>query len=178
MSGATVVPARPRVSVVIPCFNLGAYIDEAVSSVLDQPSEDVEIIIVNDGGNDDTASVTRRLAQDDPRIRLIDRSPPEGVGRALKEGLLSDQDNQKAILEVSTFASTAGSEPTTLAGYLERMKEGQEEIYYLTGESRTQVENSPHMEAFQAQGYEVLILTDPVDEIWVESAGDYYDVGQ
>ncbi|WP_127507383.1 molecular chaperone HtpG [Actinoplanes solisilvae] len=94
-------------------------------------------------------------------------------GRALKEGLLNDQDNQKAILDVSTFSSTAGSEPTTLAAYIERMKEGQEEIYYLTGESRSQVENSPHMEAFQAQGYEVLILTDPVDEIWVEAVPDY-----
>jgi molecular chaperone HtpG len=94
-------------------------------------------------------------------------------GRALKEGLLNDQDNQKAILDVSTFSSTAGSEPTTLAAYIERMKEGQEEIYFLTGDSRAQVENSPHMEAFQAQGYEVLILTDPVDEIWVEAVPDY-----
>ncbi|MEU8818515.1 molecular chaperone HtpG [Actinoplanes sp. NPDC048796] len=94
-------------------------------------------------------------------------------GRAVKEGLLNDQDNQKAILDVATFASTAGSEPTTLAAYVERMKEGQEEIYFLTGESRSQVENSPHMEAFQAQGYEVLILTDPVDEIWVEAVPDY-----
>ncbi|MFC7272658.1 molecular chaperone HtpG [Paractinoplanes rhizophilus] len=95
-------------------------------------------------------------------------------GRALKEGLLNDPDNQKAILDVATFASTASTdEPTTLAAYVERMKEGQEEIYYLTGESRSQVENSPHMEAFQAQGYEVLILTDPVDEIWVEAVPDY-----
>src|SRR6201991_125674 len=94
-------------------------------------------------------------------------------GKAVKEGLLNDQDNQKAILDVATFSSTAGEEPTTLAAYVERMKEGQEEIYYLTGESRSQVENSPHMEAFQAQGYEVLILTDQVDEIWVEAVPDY-----
>jgi molecular chaperone HtpG len=94
-------------------------------------------------------------------------------GKALKEGLLNDPDNQKAILDVASFASTAGEEPTTLAAYVERMKEGQEEIYYLTGESRSQVENSPHMEAFQAQGYEVLVLTDPVDEIWVEAVPDF-----
>src|SRR5690349_4901612 len=94
-------------------------------------------------------------------------------GRAVKEGLLNDSDNQKAILDVATFASTAGAEPTTLAAYIERMKEGQDEIYYLTGDSRSQVENSPHMEAFAAQGYEVLILTDPVDEIWVEAVPDY-----
>ncbi|WP_250002615.1 molecular chaperone HtpG [Actinoplanes sp. M2I2] len=94
-------------------------------------------------------------------------------GRAVKEGLLNDPDNQKAILDVATFASTAGTEPTTLAAYLERMKEGQDEIYYLTGDSRSQVENSPHMEAFREQGYEVLVLTDPVDEIWVEAVPDY-----
>jgi molecular chaperone HtpG len=94
-------------------------------------------------------------------------------GRAVKEGLLGEPDNQKPILDIASFASTAGTEPTTLAAYVERMKEGQDEIYFLTGESRSQVENSPHMEAFQAQGYEVLILTDPVDEIWVESVADY-----
>ena len=94
-------------------------------------------------------------------------------GKAVKEGLLNDPDNQKAILDVATFSSTHGAEPTTLAAYVERMKEGQEEIYFLTGESRSQVADSPHMEAFQAQGYEVLILTDPVDEIWVEAVPDY-----
>jgi molecular chaperone HtpG len=91
----------------------------------------------------------------------------------VKEGLLSDSDNQKAILDVATFATTLGSEPTTLAAYVERMKEGQDAIYFMTGESRAQVENSPHMEAFRAQGYEVLLLTDPVDEIWVEAVPDY-----
>jgi molecular chaperone HtpG len=94
-------------------------------------------------------------------------------GRALKEGLLTGDDNQKAILDVASFATSGGTEPTTLAGYVERMKEGQEEIYYMTGESRIQVENSPHMEAFQAQGYEVLLLIDPVDELWVEAVPDF-----
>jgi molecular chaperone HtpG len=57
---------------------------------------------------------------------------------------------------------------TTLQQYVERMKEGQKDIYYMTGESRAMIENSPHMEAFRAKGYEVLVLTDPVDEVWVE----------
>ena len=94
-------------------------------------------------------------------------------GRAIKEGLLSEADDQKAILDVASFASTAGTEPTTLAAYVERMPEGQEEIYYMTGETRAQVENSPHMEAFKAKGYEVLLLTDPVDEIWVDAVPEY-----
>ncbi len=49
------------------------------------------------------------------------------------------------------------------------MPEGQDAIYYATGPSRSALENSPHMEAFRAKGYEVLLLTDPVDEVWVES---------
>lgn len=95
-------------------------------------------------------------------------------GRVLKEGLLSDADNRETILAVSSFASTnSESELTTLAGYVERMKEGQQGIYYLTGESRQQIENSPHMEAFKAKGLEVLVLTDPVDEMWVGAVTEF-----
>jgi molecular chaperone HtpG len=140
-------------------------------------------------------NISREILQQDRHIQMIRRrlvkkvlstikdlraNQPEKYttfwrefGKALKEGLLNDPDNQKAILDVATFASTAGTEPTGLAEYVERMKEGQEEIYYLTGDSRSQVENSPHMEAFRAQEYEVLILTDPVDEIWVEAVPDF-----
>ncbi|MFD6919674.1 molecular chaperone HtpG [Streptomyces sp. NPDC059944] len=90
-------------------------------------------------------------------------------GRALKEGLLEDADNTKALLELVSAASTHDPEKTTtLRQYVERMKDGQDTIYYLTGETRAMVENSPHMEAFAAKGYEVLILTDPVDEVWVD----------
>lgn len=95
-------------------------------------------------------------------------------GRVLKEGLIEDADNREQILELISVDSTHDAEhPTTLRQYVERMKEGQKELYYLTGESRTVVENSPHMEAFAAKGYEVLILTDPVDEVWVEQVGTF-----
>ncbi|MEU1085643.1 molecular chaperone HtpG [Streptomyces sp. NPDC005576] len=90
-------------------------------------------------------------------------------GRALKEGLVEDPDNAEALLELVSAASTHDPEKTTtLREYVERMKDGQDSIYYLTGESRPMVENSPHMEAFAAKGYEVLILTDPIDEVWVD----------
>ncbi len=90
-------------------------------------------------------------------------------GRAVKEGLLDDADNRDAILEIASFDSTHDAEqPTTLAQYVERMAEGQEHIYYLTGESRTAIENSPHLEAFRDKGFEVLVLTDPIDEMWVD----------
>ncbi|MBF6135954.1 molecular chaperone HtpG [Nocardia otitidiscaviarum] len=95
-------------------------------------------------------------------------------GRVVKEGLLSDTDNRETILSIASFASThSETEPTSLAEYVERMKEGQSAIYYLTGESRQQIENSPHMEAFRAKGIEVLVLTDPVDEMWVGAVPEF-----
>jgi molecular chaperone HtpG len=97
----------------------------------------------------------------------------EQFGRTLKEGLLSDPDNRESILEVSSFASTHGTEPTNLRAYLERMPDGQEHIYFMTGDSRTTLENSPHLEAFKAKGYEVLLLTDPVDEVWVDAVPEF-----
>ncbi|MEU1507414.1 molecular chaperone HtpG [Kitasatospora sp. NPDC005748] len=93
----------------------------------------------------------------------------EQFGRVLKEGLIEDRDNTDALLELVSAASTYDAEkPTTLRDYVARMKDGQDTIYYLTGENRAMVENSPHMEAFTAKGYEVLILTDPVDEVWTD----------
>ncbi|HKS99995.1 MAG TPA: molecular chaperone HtpG [Rugosimonospora sp.] len=95
-------------------------------------------------------------------------------GSTVKEGLLGDFENRDALLEIASLASTHDREQlTTLREYVARMKEGQEDIYYITGESRTTIENSPHLEAFLAKGYEVLLLTDPVDEMWVESVGPY-----
>ncbi|HET9170376.1 MAG TPA: molecular chaperone HtpG [Actinospica sp.] len=98
----------------------------------------------------------------------------DAFGRALKEGLLEDADNREALLDLLLLDSTRdAAEPTTLRGYLERMKEGQKEIYYLTGPSRAAIENSPHMEAFQAKGYEVLILADPIDEVWADQITEF-----
>ncbi|MFE2045052.1 molecular chaperone HtpG [Streptomyces sp. NPDC059477] len=95
-------------------------------------------------------------------------------GAVLKEGLITDPDNRDALLAASSFASTHDAEePTTLTAYAERMKDGQDDIYYITGDSRQALENSPHMEAFGAKGIEVLLLTDPVDEVWVDAVGEY-----
>jgi molecular chaperone HtpG len=95
-------------------------------------------------------------------------------GRPLKEGLIEDPDNQEALLEIMSVGSTHDPEKsTTLRQYVERMKPEQKEIFYLTGDSRSMIENSPHMEAFRAKGYEVLVLTDPVDEVWVERVAQF-----
>ena len=99
-------------------------------------------------------------------------------GRVVKEGLLSDADNRDALLRIASFVSTRDGaendpEPTTLAGYVERMKDGQEQIFYATGDTREQILKSPHLEAFKAKGYEVLLLTDPVDEVWVQNVTEF-----
>jgi molecular chaperone HtpG len=96
------------------------------------------------------------------------------LGRAFKEGLLTDRDNQQAILAASAFPSTHSPDGnTTLKAYKERMPEGQESIYYLTGASRASIENSPHIEAFRAKGFEVLLLTDQVDEVWTDAVSEF-----
>ncbi|MFE0513392.1 molecular chaperone HtpG [Streptomyces sp. NPDC058964] len=146
--------------------------------------------------NDLSLNVSREILQQDRHIRLIQRRLTKKVlssvkemkandpdkyatlwrefGAVLKEGLLSDSDNRAALLAVASFASThAEDEPTTLQQYVERMKDGQDDIYYMTGESRQSIENSPHMEAFRARGVEVLLLTDPVDEVWVDAVGEF-----
>ncbi|MBV1856226.1 molecular chaperone HtpG [Catellatospora sp. NEAU-YM18] len=95
-------------------------------------------------------------------------------GQAVKEGLVNDPDNQAAILDVVQLTSTHDpARPTTLREYVERMKPDQTEIFYLVGEQRSTLENSPHLEAFAANGIEVLLLHDPVDAMWVDMVGDF-----
>lgn len=95
-------------------------------------------------------------------------------GRALKEGVASDYKNKDRILSLLLFPSSNDPEKlTSLKDYLSRMKEDQNEIYYLSGESRKVVENSPHLEAFKEKGYEVLYMIEPVDELLAQSLMDY-----
>jgi molecular chaperone HtpG len=95
-------------------------------------------------------------------------------GKALKEGLFEDHSNQQALLDLCLFQSTNhDGELTSLKGYLSRMKPDQDNIYYMTGEKRSVMEQSPHLEAFKAKGIEVLFLTDPVDEIWVQQVFEF-----
>ena len=92
-------------------------------------------------------------------------------GQVLKEGPAEDFANKEKIAGLLRFASThdaSGEQSVSLADYLGRMKEGQDKIYFLTGESHNQVKNSPHLEVFRKKGVEVLLLTDRIDE-WLMS---------
>lgn len=93
----------------------------------------------------------------------------EQFGRALKEGIGFDFENREKLTSLLLLASSNDPQRlTSLREYVERMKEDQKEIFYLTGESRAVIENSPHLEAFCEKGYEVLYLSDPVDELLVQ----------
>ena len=94
-------------------------------------------------------------------------------GIVLKEGMYEDSDNREKLLAISRFASSTQEGMTGLVGYVERMKDGQDAIYYLSSESRSQAELSPHLEGFKARGLEVLYFTDPVDEFWLPLIGEF-----
>ena len=145
---------------------------------------------------DMSLNVSREILQQDRQIKAIRRRLTKKVlstikelqserpedyrnlwtqfGKVLKEGLLSDPDNRDALLGIISFVSThSEEESTTLAEYVERMKEGQEQIFFATGETREQILRSPHLEAFKAKGYQVLLLTDPVDEVWAGVVNEF-----
>jgi len=97
----------------------------------------------------------------------------EAFGPVLKEGLYEDSGQREALLELARFRSTASEAWTTLAAYVERMREGQEAIYYIAGEEGAALAGSPHLEGFRARKVEVLLLQDPVDDFWVSAVGEY-----
>ena len=97
----------------------------------------------------------------------------EDFGPVLKEGLYEDQENREKLLEIARFRTTHDAGWTTLEAYLERLKEGQDEIYYITGESVAALRSSPQLEAAKAKGVEVLLFEDPVDEFWLPEIGDF-----
>ena len=143
-------------------------------------------------------NVSREILQEDVQIKRIqkglvskilstlaeikEKSSDEYVtfwkefGQVLKEGVHFDLANKEKLQELLLFESTATESGAyvSLKEYVGRMPESQKEIYYITGTSREALEQSPHLEAFRAKGYEVLFLTDPVDE-WVVQAMTEYD---
>ncbi|HYS44509.1 MAG TPA: molecular chaperone HtpG, partial [Geobacteraceae bacterium] len=143
-------------------------------------------------------NVSREILQEDVQIKRIqknlvtkvlatlaemkEKTPEEYLkfykefGQVLKEGVHFDFPNKEKIQELLLFESSK-TEPekyVTLKEYAERMPEAQKEIYFITGTSRSSVEQSPHLEIFRKKDFEVLFLTDPVDE-WVTQGLSEYD---
>jgi len=97
----------------------------------------------------------------------------KNFGAALKEGLYEDFEYRESLLKIARFQSTQGAGLCSLADYVGRMKEGQEAIYYISGDALEPLAKSPQLEGFRARGVEVLLLTDAIDEFWMPSVGVY-----
>jgi molecular chaperone HtpG len=142
-------------------------------------------------------NISREMLQDNPALSKIrnalikriftelgkkaEKAPEEytafwnSFGAVLKEGLYEDTDNRDKIFDLVRFKSTQGDGQFSLKDYTARMKEGQDSIYYITGEDAEQIALSPQLEGFKKKGVEVLLLSDPVDEFWITAIGLYDD---
>ncbi len=100
----------------------------------------------------------------------------EAFGSVMKEGPIEDFSNKDRIAKLLRFASTENDSATqnvSLEDYVSRMKEGQEQIYFITSDSYTAAKNSPHLEVFKRKGLEVLLLSDRVDEWLVQHLTEF-----
>ena len=97
----------------------------------------------------------------------------EQYGRLLKEGAYQDFENRDTLLELLKFKSSKTDDFTSLAEYVDRMKEDQKSIYYITGENEASLRNSPLLEMYNGKDMEVLIMDDPFDEIIIPSLQKY-----
>ncbi len=142
-----------------------------------------------------TLNISREMLQTDPKLAKIrtgltkkvlteikkkaEKKPEEyetfwsNFGAVVKEGLIEDATLRDRILEICRFTSTQGSGQVSLADYVGHMKDGQEAIYYIAGEDAAKIAHSPHLEGFKAKGIEVLLLSDPVDEFWMQHVTEY-----
>lgn len=147
-----------------------------VSREILQESRDVKII--RESSTKRVLSMLEDLANsDDDSKKEKYRTFWTQFGQVLKEGIGEDQSNQERILKLLRFASThsdSADQTVSLAEYISRMKEGQDKIYYVTGDTFNAAKNSPHLEIFRKKGVEVLLLTDRVDE-WMLSFFTEFD---
>ncbi|NLV83222.1 MAG: molecular chaperone HtpG [Spirochaetales bacterium] len=126
-----------------------------------------------------TASVKKILGE---LKKISDQNPElytkiiEQFNRPLKEGLYGDYGNRETLLSLVRFKSTTEEGFTSLAAYKSRMKEDQKTIYYLAGGNEEALKRSPLLEGYKKKGYEVLLMTDDIDDIVVPSIGTFEEL--
>lgn len=125
------------------------------------------------------SAVAKRVLTDLDKLSQID--PPTFAsiwgqfGAVLKEGLYDAPEHRMELLKVCRFFSSHdnGERLTSLEDYIARIKEGQEQIFYITGESLNALRNSPQLEGFRDRGLEVIFLTDTIDDFWLQKVLDF-----
>ncbi len=124
-------------------------------------------------------NVTTKILASLKEILQKDRSQYENFwtefGATFKEGLPGDAANKEKLQDLILFHTTNSDKMTTLEEYVGRMKEAQKEIFFITGDSLSQISNSPYLEKLKEKNYEVLLLVDPVDEWVVDAMKEYKD---
>ena len=129
-----------------------------VSRELLQESRDVKAI--REGNTRRVLAMLDELSKDGEKYAAFYAE----FGAVLKEGLGEDFANRDKLAKLLRFASSTQAEPTSLADYKTRMKEGQKAIYYITADTLAAARNSPQLEVFRQKGIEVLLMADRVDE--------------
>lgn len=128
------------------------------------------------------SSVTKRILSDIEKWAKSDveedqnsfKSFWDNFGAVLKEGLYEDIVYRDRLLKLARFHSSEHpNKLISLEEYLSEMKDGQESIFYITGEDAQNLINSPQLEGFKSKGINVLLLTDPVDNFWVSNVGEF-----
>jgi molecular chaperone HtpG len=140
-------------------------------------------------------NVSRELLQESSAVRTIKRQVVKQVvdvldtmakekpedyaafwkafGAYVKRGVTMDYEHKDKLAKLLRYESTAGDGLVSLAEYVSRMKDGQKAIYYVVGESRKGIEGAPHLEGLRKRGFEVLFMTDPIDEWTAESLAQF-----
>jgi len=96
-------------------------------------------------------------------------------GKVIKEGLYEDFENRNKIAEIIKVYSFKEDKLITLKAYLENFSEGQDQIFYLTADTLSQAQSSPHLEGFKSKGIDVLLMTDPIDAFWISQIQNFQE---